>query len=152
MKTYTCKSCGATSDKAPFYASITTHCTNCWKTRQRNYNKETANERRAHDRERNNLPHRVEARASYQQTEQGKASHAASITKWRERNKTKYEAQNKVNNALRDGKITKPTQCEGCNKKTPVQGHHDDYNKPLEVRWLCSECHSAHHDSMKKGE
>jgi hypothetical protein len=40
-----------------------------------------------------------------------------------------------IGNALRDGRIVK-VPCEICgNPKS--QAHHDDYSKPLEVRWLC---------------
>jgi hypothetical protein len=34
--------------------------------------------------------------------------------------------------------------CESCGRQ-PAQAHHDDYSKPLEVRWLCSACHGVEH-------
>lgn len=38
--------------------------------------------------------------------------------------------------------------CERCGRRRRVQAHHDDYDKPLEVRWLCPphhrEWHAAH--------
>lgn len=33
--------------------------------------------------------------------------------------------------------------CEGCGAK--AEKHHDDYAKPLQVRWLCRRCHLAEH-------
>jgi hypothetical protein len=43
--------------------------------------------------------------------------------------------------ALRDHELC-PKECEVCgNPKT--QGHHDDYSKPLDVRWLCAKHHAA---------
>lgn len=35
--------------------------------------------------------------------------------------------------------------CEVCGKETDVHAHHDDYGKPLEVRWLCRTHHLAAH-------
>lgn len=66
----------------------------------------------------------------------------------------KYAAHNYVNNAVRKGKIIKPDNCESCNEK-PVStkglhGHHDDYFKKHEVRWLCAKCHHRWH--AKHGE
>lgn len=63
----------------------------------------------------------------------------------------KYVAKNMVNNAVRDGKLDKPSNCETCSKQSKrLHGHHDDYAKPLEVRWLCAACHSQWH--AKHGE
>lgn len=58
---------------------------------------------------------------------------------WKRRDK--FLAMAKVKYALRTGKLIRPSQCEECSKECKPQAHHDDYNKPLEVRWLCQECH-----------
>ena len=36
-------------------------------------------------------------------------------------------------------------QCEVCGAVENVDGHHDDYTRPLEVRWLCRKHHRAFH-------
>ena len=45
--------------------------------------------------------------------------------------------------ALKKGTIKKKS-CEKCGDKNTV-AHHDDYEKPLEVRWLCEPHHYEHH-------
>ena len=100
---------------------------------------------REFDRNRANLPHRVEARKEYAQTEQGKRVHMKNNRAWRSRNPAGYQAHIMVNNAVRDGKLFKPSQCEGCNDETTLHGHHCDYNKPLDVMWLCDPCHKQWH-------
>lgn len=67
---------------------------------------------------------------------------------WRERNPEKRRAQNIVSGHLHRGSLVKGP-CEhaaegGCRGK--VHAHHDDYSKPLEVRWLCV----AHHADTRK--
>jgi ribosomal protein S27AE len=34
--------------------------------------------------------------------------------------------------------------CEVCGEKK-VEAHHDDYDKPLDVRWLCPAHHAETH-------
>ena len=67
------------------------------------------------------------------------------VRSYRESNPNKYLAHNKVNNAVRDGRLFKLDVCEDCGSNESVHAHHDDYSKPLEVRWLCAACHSAWH-------
>lgn len=64
---------------------------------------------------------------------------------WREQNPEKYRAHNKVNNAVRDGRLIKPKSCEECGKKDNLHAHHEDYSKPLDVIWLCVRCHGKRH-------
>jgi len=61
---------------------------------------------------------------------------------WRARNKDKVNAQNKVARAIKVGTLTRGP-CEKCGAK--AQAHHDDYTKPLDVRWLCPKHHGEHH-------
>ena len=46
------------------------------------------------------------------------------------------------------GKI-RQLNCSVCNSTNIVEGHHDDYTKPLEVRWLCKACHKEWHRHNK---
>lgn len=95
------------------------------------------------------LPHRVKLREEYSKTDSYKASHYKSIKKARIENPKKYKARNFVNNALRAGFLIKPQNCENCLLDKKLHGHHCDYNKPLDVMWLCSRCHADWHKINK---
>ncbi len=49
----------------------------------------------------------------------------------------------RVLHAVKTGRL-KRLPCEVCGKE-PAEGHHDDYSKPLDVRWLCKPHHDDHH-------
>lgn len=58
------------------------------------------------------------------------------------RNKNdKTMAREMLNRAVKTGKIIKPSKCSRCGKVGKITAHHPDYSKPLEVEWLCYECH-----------
>lgn len=60
----------------------------------------------------------------------------------RKANPEKYKARTAVSNALRDGKI-KRKPCIYCGSEKS-QAHHDDYSRPLDVKWVCFKCHRKH--------
>lgn len=53
----------------------------------------------------------------------------------------RYYARLCLNNALKGGIISKPMNCSKCGRILKLTAHHKDYMKPLEVEWLCYECH-----------
>lgn len=55
----------------------------------------------------------------------------------------KAYARRKVNFHVRKGWLKKPDACERCGAIAKLDGSHDDYDKPLEVEWLCRPCHGA---------
>lgn len=55
----------------------------------------------------------------------------------------KRSARNKIAYAIRSGKISK-LPCEVCDNPNS-QAHHDDYTKPLDVKWRCSKHHGILH-------
>lgn len=63
--------------------------------------------------------------------------------RWDDRNPEKKAAHIAVHNAIRDGRLVRQP-CEVCETVT-VHAHHDDYSKPLDVRWLCVKHHGVHH-------
>lgn len=54
-------------------------------------------------------------------------------------------ARTKLNYAVRSGKLHRPNVCETCSVDCKPEGHHPDYAKPLEVKWLCKSCHGKEH-------
>lgn len=73
----------------------------------------------------------------------GKDKCNAAKRNWIERNQEKRAAHILLNNALRSGRIERKP-CEVC-ESPDTEAHHDDYTKPLDVRWLCDEHHKQHH-------
>ena len=74
------------------------------------------------------------------------------IEKFRERERNrlpappeKVKARSILNGAVLGGRVDKPTKCSKCGSPRRINGHHPDYDKPLDVIWLCAKCHHRHH-------
>lgn len=55
----------------------------------------------------------------------------------------KGRAAQKLRDAIRQGKLNRQP-CEVCHKPS-AQGHHTDYSKPYDVKWLCPQHHREEH-------
>jgi hypothetical protein len=60
----------------------------------------------------------------------------------------KQRARNAVWYAIKKGTMVRPSECSACGAECVPEGHHDDYGKPLDVRWLCVPCHEAVHSGQ----
>jgi hypothetical protein len=153
-KTKVCKVCLKRKPKDRFYTQprnsdgLAGKCKDCQKEAVKIARVLNAEHYKEYDKRRANRPDRVVAREAYAKTEQGRAVHTRATETYVLLNPEKRKAHNAVNNALRDGKLQKGT-CEVCGSEK-VHAHHDDYSKPLEVRWFCSAHHQHHHQQEKK--
>lgn len=64
-----------------------------------------------------------------------------------DKNPDHVAARSAVARAVRKGVLQKPDSCESASIecKGALQAHHDDYSKPLDVRWLCHRHHRMTH-------
>ena len=110
-------------------------CKECNKndvTANRNKNLEKI---RAYDRARGKEPERIKAN-----TEVNRA--------WRAEDRRRTYAHNMVARAIRSGSLLRQFCCRCGEAKTVA--HHEDYDKPLEVMWLCQPCHKQRHKELKE--
>lgn len=73
------------------------------------------------------------------------------VRKYRRENPEKWAAHIATNSALKNGKLTRDPFCELCGAPSE-HAHHDDYSKPLDVRWLCVPCHKRVHREINEAK
>lgn len=124
-------------------------CTACVKSRVTKHREANLEKIQAYDKLRSNKPHRVEARKKYSKTEAGKQAKKKAIDAYKKRHPMVYASHVITGNAIRAGKLLQASNCSVCNSTEKIEGHHDDYTKPLDVRWLCEKCHKQWHRENK---
>ena len=146
-----CKECNTEKELTDFYKHSKmadghlNKCIECVKSRISKHRNENLEKIKQYDKKRAMLPHRVKARKEYIQTDKGKEARKRSIIKYKKKYPMAYAAHVIFGNAIRDGKIKKENNCSICGSDLIVEAHHDDYTKPLNVRWLCNKCHRDWH-------
>ena len=138
------------NDPENFYNSNRSLCKECVKARSRKRLVDKADEVRAYERARGKTKKRKAANKAYLKTDAGKDAAKKARKKYIESNKKARLAHIKVGNAVRDGKLSKHS-CEECDSEN-THAHHDDYAKPLDVRWLCPSCHKQWHKENGEGK
>ena len=141
----TCFKCGEEKPLDDFYIHsrmLDGHlnkCKECTKRDVRLHRRTNGERAREYDRKRNKIRAKTKAKREYQSA-YGRA------------NRIKRRAQGRVRRAIADGRIARQP-CEVCGN-TNSEAHHDDYSRPLDVRWLCRAHHAELHmvlDSCAEG-
>lgn len=148
-----CRLCGCVRS-SNFYWSNKSLCKDCVKDYQHKHRAANLEKIREYDRERANLPHRIKGRKEvaerWKNDPKLRKIKNVQSAQWRNNNIIKRAAHLLVQNAVkRDEKKKMP--CEICGKRK-TEGHHDDYSKPMDVRWLCRKHHMGHHAKMREIE
>ncbi|QGH72742.1 MAG: putative HNHc nuclease [Podoviridae sp. ctQNx1] len=110
-------------------------CKECSKLRSTQWRDENIEHCRAHDRERAKNPERKELAKKVNE-------------RWKKDNANKRAANVILGNAVRDGRIEK-LPCFICGGK--AEAHHPDYDRPLDVVWLCPVHHKEIHFKKERG-
>ena len=100
---------------------------------------------RARARARANPIRAIQKVQAYRKTAAGKRTMRKARKRAYYRYPEKEKARVAVRKAIANGILT-PQPCAVCGEVKGVESHHDDYNKPLEVKWLCS----LHHKEADK--
>ena len=144
-----CKKCDTEKGASDFYAGVPSRCKECHKAAIRHNRAENADYYREYDKMRfQRDEHRRLDNKARAQTEKGRAIAGASRKKWLAQNPEKRAAHVILGNAVRDGRVYKPKSCSRCNSVPPrrwLHAHHHDYAKPLDVEWICINCHADEH-------
>jgi len=94
-----------------------------------------------------NREHLSIVKKEYRKTSKYKKTHATGVANYRKNNPEIYKAYNIVQVAKVNGTlIVQP--CKECGSTKNIHAHHNDYSKPLDVEWLCSECHGKEHREL----
>jgi len=146
-----CKDCSIAKELHDYYIAPTSpdghvnRCKECTKAGVRANRANKIEYYRDYDRSRNMSSDRVKARREYIITDAGKDARRKAAITYRNKFPNSYRAKIKFGNALRANIVERQYSCSKCSSDINVEGHHDDYSKPLEVRWLCSRCHKLWH-------
>jgi hypothetical protein len=82
--------------------------------------------------------------AAYAATDKGKAAKRRRAASERLTNPEKRVARSAVAHAITAGQLVRGP-CEVCGTTVNIDGHHEDYSKPLDVNWLCRKHHKERH-------
>jgi ribosomal protein S27AE len=110
-------------------------CKTCTKNDVSKHRGENLDRIRAYDRERGKSKDRI-------------AANVAVNRAWRSEDLRRQKAHIAVAKAIRKGDLIR-LACERCGNEKSL-AHHEDYDKPLQVMWLCQPCHKQRHKELKE--
>jgi len=147
-----CSSCNGTFDGSPERLKKTgPRCQECIKARDRAWRKKRKEDGSPVTSTKMPREYHRSYEEQYFSDDKNRLRRNENMKRYRESSSTRHhhEARWKANRAIHAGVlIRKP--CEICGE-IKVDAHHDDYEKPLDIRWLCRTHHMEYH-AKSRGE
>jgi len=109
-------------------------CKECNKNDVASHRNKNLEKVRDYDRKRAKIPERIKANVEVNRA-------------WRAEDSRRQVAHSAVARAIRNGLLVR-MPCIRCGETKSV-AHHEDYDKPVEVMWLCQPCHKQRHKELK---
>jgi hypothetical protein len=150
-----CRQCNVEKELSSFYKHskmLDGHlnkCKDCVKTRVSQHRELNIEKIKEYDKVRSKTEKRIATNKIYIQSDAGKETRRKASLVYKKRYPMKYAAHIIFRNSIRDKKIERKFICSICLSTKKIEGHHDDYTKPLDVRWLCEACHKEWHRHNK---
>lgn len=134
-----CFKCNSIKPLSEFYKHVgmadghLNKCKECTKSDSGKHRTENLEKVREYDRKRGKLSKRIKTNTE--------------ITKaWRAEDKRRSSAHSAVSRAIKSGVLMRKP-CVRCGEQKSL-AHHEDYDKPLQVMWLCQPCHKQRHKEI----
>jgi hypothetical protein len=128
-------------------------CKECTKKAVKKYRAENLEKVKEYDRNRPNKDDRVLKNKERLRSDPiAKQKNDKQRADWIKKNSVKRNAHQKLARAVLKGIIIRKFECEKCQSTIHVEAHHEDYEKPLDVIWLCSKCHHERHRELREIE
>lgn len=147
MPTKRCSRCGTAKSPSAFHKrrrsrdGLQAYCKEChrvrteeWRDKNREFYREIARD--------HGLVHRTK-HPEYYLSEDYLARRREHQRQYRLRYPERVKAAQLVKRAIQCGELVRPDACERCSRVVFAEASHDDYSKPLDVEWLCRQCHAA---------
>jgi hypothetical protein len=147
-----CKSCGHTRPLELFkksgngFANICKRCDNV-RSCERYWADPDKHRRRHRARRRAHLVQERARVAAANRTPRGRERNNAAVQRWRQRNPLANAARVQAAAAVCRGEIERPHSCEvrGCRRRVGLHAHHQDYERPIDIVFVCRQHHEAVH-------
>jgi len=136
----TCFKCNSPKPLADFYKhsamadGYLNKCKECTKADANKHRSENLEKIREYDRSRGKNKERVKASVEVNRV-------------WRAEDRRRVRAHSAVARAIRSGDIQREP-CVRCGEQKTL-AHHEDYDLPLDVVWLCQPCHKQRHKELR---
>ena len=157
MQTKKCKKCGEEKILDEFYKHKQTAdgyfniCKECKRKESLLHRELNLEKVKEYDRNRpNKLERSIANKKRLKDNPEKYKNYVQNQKEWDKKNRIKKNCHLKVKRAIEKGLLIKPKKCTHCGAIEKLQAHHVDYNKPLEVLFLCDKCHKEIHKQIRE--